>query len=124
MSIAQLAIQDAQRIVTNAVDFASPIILTAPDDTVLNTNALQTKHHSGMDSDGFRVSAKQHSVVISEKVLQDANYPYLTVNDEILLKGHTVETTDSSGKSALYLVQDCFPDRTLGIIVLILQQHA
>lgn len=120
MTLSEIAIRDAQNIVKNAVDFALPIRLTSPNATVLNINALQTKHHNGMDGDGFKVSARQHSIVVSEKDLE--NYPYLNPSGDISFKNHTVQTTDSAGKTELFLVQDWFPDRTVGIIVLILQK--
>lgn len=120
MTINQLAIRDAQSIVSKGIDFAVPIILTSPTAVTRTVYALQTKHHNGMDGDGFKVSARQHSVVVSEKDL--LGYPYLSQTGDISFKNHIITTVDSLGQSQTFLVQDWFPDRTVGIIVLILQK--
>lgn len=123
MNITQLAIRDSQSIVSNSNDFGEPVKLTSATGQVLNLTAIVNKHYTGMDSDGFKVSAKQHSAVISENYLIESYYDYLTNLGEISFKGHTIETTDSANEKSLYLIQDWFPDRTVGIIVLILQNN-
>ncbi len=115
MGLIEMAIRDLKDITSNGDEFGISITLTAPDDSTITINGLQTLHHTGFDLDGVRVNSKISSVAISTELLED--YPYIDDSDEINFSNHKVTTGGNT-----YIVREFFPDEKLKLTVLILSK--
>lgn len=100
--------------------FSVAIDLEANDGTPLTVNALAPKHFFSVDLEGTAVNSEQARITVSENDLKDANYPYVSTAGRVRMRGHKVTFTDSAGYSKKYVVNEAFPNRTIGLIVLIL----
>jgi hypothetical protein len=102
-------------------DFSTLLKLTSTSGVVVNVSGLATKHHLGIDpSDGSPVNTNNIHVAISEKKLTELNYPTRNACGEVVMIGHKVEYSDSTGNIGTYRIQETYPDETLGLIVCIL----
>lgn len=106
-------------ITSNLNDFGVSITLTAPTLEVIIITGIHTKHHLGVDTDGNMVNSKKASIAFSESFL--INYPCRNSNQEVDLNNHKVSVKDSTGIVKNYIVQQWFPDETIGLIVCILE---
>lgn len=134
MGLIDQAKKDIEQITSNLSEFAVPIVFTSPgnntfdpsfDMTFANVsvtiNGLFDKHHLGFDSESGRdVNVKHASIVVSEKFLKDAAYPVRNLKGIVNLKGHKVAVKDSTGTINTYIINEWFPDETVGVIVCIL----
>lgn len=111
---------DVLRFTTNLNEFAVDILLTAKTSEVLAIQGIHTKHHLGIDTDGNMVNSKKASIAFSESLLI-APYPCRNISQEVDLNGHQVGVKDSTGIVKNYIVQQWFPDETIGLIVCILE---
>lgn len=115
-----LAKRDSKFFITKG-GFQEDITLETPSgDKVVNITGFATKHHISFDTDGSPINAKNVHISISESDLTTLSYPIRNSREEVFLKGHKVFFKDSSGVVKKYIVNECFPDETLGLIVLIL----
>lgn len=113
---------DAKRYIKEG-GFEEEITLSTPSKNVtVNVKGLATKHHLSFDSDGLQVNAKNAHITLDEKELIDLGYP-VRVNEEILLINHLVSVPDSSGIIKNYVINNVFPDETLGLIVCVLGDY-
>ena len=99
--------------------FEEDITLTAPSGFSVQTTGFATKHHIKFESDGTSFNAKNAHICVDEEELTALGYP-VRINDEVDLKGHIAVFKDSSGVDKTYIVNEQFPDETLGLIVCIL----
>lgn len=114
--------RDTQRFTSNADSgFGLSITLTALDNTTATVVGIHAKHHLNVDTDGNVVNSKTAHVAISEALLIAANYPVRNSSGEVDLKNHKIQVVDSTGTSPTYLVQSWFPDETVGLIVITLE---
>ena len=121
-SLLQKARRDSKKYVT-AGGFHQGITLVTPDgSTTLETTGLVSKHWINFDTDGNAINAKNAHICIDQSVLATENYPYLK-DGEVHLHKHRVTTQDSSGENKQYVVNEHFPDETLGLIVCILGDY-
>lgn len=96
--------------------FGVDLVFTAPDFTVANVRGLASRHHLSIDPEtGQPVNSNNIHVSVSERLLAAASYPYLDSEGEIYMVNHKVAF---EGKT--YLINENFPDETLGLIVCIL----
>ena len=118
--------KDWQRIISSG-GFEEDIIFKTPDSVVpfveVTVQGLATKHHLSVDSDGNAVSSKNVHITISEDSLATAGYPVRNSNKEVSLIDHKVDYTDSTGVLKNYVVLQCFPDETVGVITCILGDY-
>ena len=98
-----------------SIDFEAPSLETA---TIVG---LATKHNIGVDTEGNLINTKNAHISVSEKLLTDAGYPVRNTSGEVDLKGHRIDYIDSTGASKKYVIQQSFPDETVGMIVCILE---
>lgn len=98
-----------------SIDFEAPSLETA---TVVG---LATKHNIGVDTEGNLINTKNAHISVSEKLLTDTGYPVRNTSGEVDLKGHRIDYIDSTGASKKYVIQQSFPDETVGMIVCILE---
>lgn len=114
--------RDAKRFIKG--DFSDDITLSTPDNSlVIQTEGLNSKHHINFDSDGLPINSKNAHVCLDEQDLVDKNYPVRNSNQEIAMLNHLVTVPDSTGINKNYVIQEHFPDETLGLIVCILGDY-
>lgn len=115
-----LAKRDSQRFITQQ-GFEENIVLQTPDgNTTLQTTGWNTKHWIKFVTDGLDVNAKNAHICLSETDLTSKGYPVRNSEQEVFLRNHRVDVVDSSGVSKLYVINEWFPNETLGLIVCIL----
>lgn len=120
MNLIDRAKQDWQKFTSSASGFGRTLTLIAPNTTEIEIIGLATKHHLGIDEDGNAISTKQVHVSFSEKLATDLSYPIRNANGEVDIIGHTIKTNNANGLEITYVVQEAFPDETIGVIVCIL----
>ena len=124
MNLYDQAKADVNQITGNGFEWGEPITLIAPNAQQAIVNGIHAKHHTEFNEDGFPVNGKIANIAISEdNVLAiNASYP-LRTNGEIHLQGHLVTVKDSTGIDQEYVIQQWFPDETIGLIVCILSDY-
>lgn len=122
MGLISQAIDDIKEITSDLDEWGVVITLTAPDLSTAKLNGLHTKHHLAVDQDGKQVNSRSAHVSFSESNLLASNvdYPLRNSKNEVVLKGHKVSVSDSTGLLRTYIVREWFPDETIGLIVCIL----
>ena len=122
MALIDLARGHLKTITTNdAIGFSQDVTFTTPDGlTTVTVKALHTTHWNNFDAEGFKVSAKNSSVAVSEKVLNDLGYVTRNASGLVFMEGHRVTAADSTGSNRTYIVSDRKPDSELGLLVLML----
>ena len=121
--IFQLAKRDSKRIVTSGGFEETITISTATGSNTLTLTGLATKHHLNFNSDGLPINSKNVHICIDEDVLTAAGYPVRNAKGEVNLLKHRVSFPDNTGVIKNYVVNENFPDETLGLIVLILSDY-
>jgi len=125
MGIIDTIKSDIQDITTNLDGFGVAINITTPDNvTSVDVVGVHTKHHLGIDTEGNQVNSKNAHIGISEQVLIDAGYPVRNAGGEVSLKDHKIIVKDSTTFDKNYVVDQWFPDETIGLIVCILSDYA
>lgn len=89
----------------------------------IETKGFATKHWINFDTDGNAANAKNAHVCLDEDQLKELNYPIRNKDNEVFLRGHKIEVEDSSGIVKKYVINEWFPDETLGLIVCILGDY-
>jgi hypothetical protein len=119
----QLAKRDSKRFLMKG-GFEEDIILKTPNGlNQLSLTGFATKHWISFDSDGLLVNSKNAHVTIDENYLVSQGYVVRNSKGEISLLKHLVSFVDSSGVIKNYVVKSNYPDETLGLIVLILEDY-
>jgi len=114
---------DADRHITKG-GFEETISLTTPDGvSQVLTKGFATKHWISFDQDGNSISSKNAHISISESKLVSLDYPVRDTNGEVRLYGHKVSVSDSSGVTKDYVINDVYPDETIGLIICILGDY-
>lgn len=113
------ATSDWGRFSSDPDGFGTTISFEAPGAETADIVGLATKHHLSIDSEGNPMSSKNAHCSVSEKLLVDAGYP-VRLNDEVAMIGHKVAWVDSTGASKDYVVEQNYPDETVGMITFIL----
>lgn len=122
-SILQRAKADAKRYVTSG-GFEENITLTTPNRlTTIAITGYATKHWINFDTDGLPINAKNAHVCVDESLLITLGYPTRNAKGEVNLRNHIVSYPDSSGTLKKHVVNEQYPDETLGLIVLILGDY-
>jgi len=125
MNFYTLAKNDFQSIVTNLNAWGKSIILTNPVTSQSVTAAgIHTKHHLGIDENGVPINTKNAHVTFSEPALIELGYIVRNASGEVEMVGHLVTVADSNNNSIEYVIQEQFPDETVGLIVCILGDYA
>lgn len=118
MSLLDTIKADIESITSNSNDFGVSITIISPTNVSTTLTGIHTKHHLGIDTDGNMVNSKKASIAFSEKFLSCRNS-----NEEVSLTNYRVEVKDSTGIAKNYIVQQWFPDETIGLIVCILEDY-
>lgn len=118
MGLLDIIKSDIESITSNLNEFGVSITLTSTNNVSTILTGIHTKHHLGIDTDGNMVNSKKASIAFSEKFLSCRNS-----NEEISLTNYRVNVKDSTGVTKKYIVQQWFPDETIGLIVCILEDY-
>lgn len=113
--------RDVERFTSDPTQFTRPIVMTPPGGSPFNVIGLHTKHHLSVDSSYEKfVNFKNAHLAVNEKQLVDLGYPVRDANGNVQLANHQVDVVDSTGTVCKYVVQQWFPDETVGLITMIL----
>jgi len=125
MSILDQARLDLEQISGNLNDFGVSITITPIDTEIdpVTVPGFNTKHYTGFNLDGVRVSTKTASVAISENQFVNIGFVIRNANNEVEMKNFLVSVFDSTGFTRNYIVRESYPDESLGLIVLILGDY-
>lgn len=115
--------KDIEKITSNFKEFGVEMTLTAPTNESITITGIHAKHHLSVDTDGAMTNSQNSNVAFSEKFLKDSSYPFCNEAGEVNLRNHRVDVKDSTGEVKQYVVQQFFPDRTVGLIVCILEDY-
>jgi hypothetical protein len=112
---------DAQKFVTSG-GFEVDITLSTPDaNTTIILTGLGTGRWVKFDNEGNSVNSAKNSITISEKTLNDLEYPVRSEKTgKVKLYGHKVSHLDSNGTPKNYVIEECYPNGSLGLIICIL----
>lgn len=121
-SLLEQARKDAMNII-NSGGFEEDITLTNPQGLSLEIKGLHSKHWLAQDTDGNLVNGKNAHITISEQVLNSNNYKTRNQTGNIDLRNHIVLVKDSTGIPKKYIINECFPSETFGLIVCILGDY-
>lgn len=118
-----IAIKEAQEYVSKG-GFESDITIKPPlpQAVTVSLTGWSSKHHISFGTDGTLVNAKNAHICLSEADLVALGYP-VRVGGEVVLLNHIVAVKDSSGVEKSYVIQEQFPDETIGLIVCILGDY-
>jgi len=121
-SLRDQAKADWQKFTSDPDGFGTTINFTAPapGSETASIIGLATKHHINIDTEGNPVNTKNVHISVAEQLLVDAAYPIRDANDEVDMLQHRVNWVDSAGNSRKYIIQEIFPDETVGILTFIL----
>lgn len=82
---------------------------------------LHTKHHYGFNLDTQKpFNAKNAHCSTSEGPLTLLGYPVRNSDREVQMKGDKVDATDIAGNTWTYVIDECVPDETVGLLLFIL----
>lgn len=125
MGLLDQAREDWKAITSDTEGFGSSIKLIAPTGEIAEFTNLHFKINLGIDEIGLRVNAKKAHISFSESQVYDSNPAYVLRNaqGEVNMAKHRVVVADSTGLDKNYVVSECFPDESLGVIVLILGDY-
>jgi hypothetical protein len=121
MGLYEQAKKDIEQITSNTNEWAEVITFIAPDLTTATITGLRSKIHLGVDTDGAMVNSRKTHISFSEKFLTDAGYPVRNDAGEVNIIAHRVNVKDSTGTIKKYVVQNIFPDETVGLIACTLE---
>ena len=113
--------QDAQKII-NSGGFEEEITISNPSGIlIVQVKGLHSKHWLVHDTDGNLVNGKNAHITISEKELNEKGIVTRNANTgNVDLKNFRVSVKDSTEFEKKYIINECFPSETFGLIVCIL----
>lgn len=118
------AIKDVQRIMEDdAIGFAVSLTLYDGNGTPFTLKGTHARHHIQIDEEGAPINSLNAHIAVSTETLDAASYTYKNADNRVDMKNRRVIVADSSGTPRNYTVSQWFPDETLGLIVLILQDR-
>lgn len=125
MGLLERAKADIERITSNLNEFARAAVFYAPTGETASVNILHTKHHLGVDAELQKwVNTKNAHISVAEKFLTDAGYPVRNSGGDVSLLRHKVKVADSTGTEVTYMIEQWFPNETVGLITCILGTYA
>ena len=115
--------RDAQRFTSNSNEFGCEVTITTRDGiTSATVNAITTKHHLGVSTDGNMVNALISHFTVSEKLLNDAGFVTRDLNNKVNIKGFRTKTVFDTVIEE-FEIKQVHPDEKLGLILCILGEY-
>lgn len=120
----QAARLDALKFISKG-GFEEDIVLIHPSGAPsLNIKGLHSKHWISFDTNGSQINSKNAHILISENVLIDLLYPVRNLKTgNIDLKNHRITVKDATLIEKEYIINECYPSETFGLIVCILGDY-
>lgn len=124
MSLNDLAIVDANQFTTDTDSgFGVDFIMYQADLTEVALRGTTARHHTGYDTDGVRISSSNAHVAVSEIEMTSKGIVVRNAKGNVDLLRRRVRVPDSSGQQREYIVDEQFPDESIGIVVLALTDY-
>jgi len=121
MNLNDLAKADILTITSNqATGWGKTLAFLAPTGETAEIVGLHTKVRLQFDTLGNYVNTKKAHISFSESLLTDLGYPVRNDAGQVSLVGHLVTAIDSTGTSVQYVVNEWYPDETIGLIVCVI----
>lgn len=126
MGIRALAEEDLASTLEDASKgFGWPILLTSPDSASFTFNASVTDTSSSIDPDtGQVVSGRTASATVRLSSLYDVGFTIPRGITDTSIKPWIVDFDDINGIPYSFKVAQSYPDRVLGIVVLLLETYS
>lgn len=122
MSLRETAIADLRAITENCADFGWPIKVTNPAGEFVEIHGLSTDIGLTIDPEtGVAVVGRKASVAIARGTLEDIGMPIGVASSS--QKPWLVSFMDDQCVEHNYKVSETMPDRTLGVVVCILEAY-
>ena len=124
VGLRQLANSDLQGIVKDSYGFAWPCTITSPAGTQVDFDCRSNDIGLTFDpGTGTAVSGRQASVAVLTSDLHNASFQTIKGQNDPAEKPWIVEFDDIDGNSGKFKVMHTFPDRTIGMMVMILEVY-
>lgn len=114
--------KDIIQYTNNSTDFAVNLVFVSPENVELETTGYHTRHHLSIDTDGNLINSRKAHISIAEKNFIDAGYSIRNAKNDVTFTGHFVKVINSTSVEVKYIVNQAFPNETIGLITLILSQ--
>lgn len=116
--------KDARKII-NSGGFEEEIKLSNPSGVFsIIVNGLHSKHWLVHDTEGNLVNGKNAHITVSENELNEKGYQTRDSNTgNVNLRNHLVSVKDATGVEKNYIIKECFPSETFGLIVCVLGDY-
>lgn len=121
MNFFDLVKRDAKRFVNSGGYNVSIEMITPDGANIAKIQGWAVKVAGSFDSDGNQVNTKNVHCTIDEQALTLLGYPVRTSKkgiEEVDLKMHKVNFTDSTGTIKNYIIRENVPDENLGLITI------
>lgn len=120
-SLLKQARKDARKII-NSGGFEEDIQISDPSGIlIINVKGLHSKHWLVHDTDGNLVNGKNAHITISEQELNEKGMQTRNQNTgNVDLKNFRISVKDSTLIEKKYIINECFPSETFGLIVCVL----
>lgn len=123
MGLIEQAKKDWKQITSNTNDFGVEIQFDAPSGETATVVGLHTKHNVKYDDNGMRVNSPNAHVSVSESLLTEQYYPVRNADGIVSMFRHKVSVRDSNGTLITYVIDQAWPDQTIGVIVCVLGNY-
>lgn len=123
MSLYDQAKADIAQITSNTNEWAAEIILEDSEGNICVIQGIRSKHHLGIDTDGNRVNTRNAHISFSENQTIAHGWNIRNDKKQVKIKGYKVSVADSTGELGSYVINEAYPNETLGLIVCILGQY-
>lgn len=91
----------------------------------VSIKGLHSKHHLGIDLEtGNHINEKKAHISFTEQQVVALGFPIRDASGEVNMARYLCKVKDSTGVLSLYVVEQWFPDETVGLIVCILGDYA
>lgn len=121
MGLMDQAKADIKRISSDLNGFARSLSFVSKDGSQSATiNGLHSNINLWMNTQGEAVTTSKVHISFSESLLNDMNYTTRDADNKCLLKDHLVTVVDGTGKAVKYVIDQVWPDDTVGFIVCLL----
>lgn len=125
MDILSKAKRDWKKLSQSSFDL--DITFTAPGGAETATvKGIATSHHISIDTDGQAVNTENvHCTVVESNILDaNPNYPIRSAAGEVSMRKHKVEFVDSNGDPKTFVIVESFPDNTVNVLTFILAKFS
>jgi len=121
MDLLALAKRDMERF--SRGEFSVACTVKSPTGITVQSRAWGSSHFLSVDASGMPINAKNVHITIGEISLTEQGYKTRNGKGEVDLIGHQISFKNSAGLMRDYIINETYPDETLGMIVCILGDY-